>query len=82
MKLNKISSQRRLAKNGLIISLGITTLSGLMMKGKSARYLHYTAGAALIGLTIWHHQLYPPTRPASTQFPPKAVTQKIADSLL
>lgn len=76
MKLNNISSQRRLAKNGLIISLGITTLSGLMMKGKPSRYLHYTAGAALIGFAVWHHQLYPPTRPASEQLPPKAVTQE------
>lgn len=65
MNLKNLSTQRRLAKNGMIVSLGITTLSGLMMGGKTAKYLHYTAGAALIGFSIWHHQLYPGARTES-----------------
>lgn len=77
MKRNDLSSQRRFAKNAMIVSLGITTISGLMMHGKAARYLHYTAGAALVGFSIWHHQLYPATRnPSKERQLPAAETTK------
>lgn len=67
MHLPDINSRRKTAKNGMIISLGIATLSGLVMKGRTARQIHYAAGASLIGFAVWHHQLYPAARKESRQ---------------
>lgn len=72
MNLPDIKSRRKMAKNGMMISLGITTLSGLLMKGRTARQIHYAAGAALIGFSVWHHQLYPAARKESRQQLPES----------
>lgn len=72
-----LGRQRKIAKNGMILSLGVTALTGLMMKGKAARYLHYTAGTALVGLSIWHHQLYTPQRKSSEKKLPMPTVRSV-----
>jgi hypothetical protein len=51
---------RDLVKLGLTVSLGVLVLTG-MSRSRSARKWHVAAGAALVGLSAWHHLLYPST---------------------
>lgn len=57
--LNKLSiyKKRDIAKNGMIASIAILTLSGFM-KGKTSKMVHVAAGFSLIGFSLMHHSLY------------------------
>lgn len=54
-------SERELAKNGLIITMGVLVATGFI-KSRGSRRLHLIAGGALIGLSAWHHMLYSPQK--------------------
>ncbi|MBB5021522.1 hypothetical protein [Desulfurispira natronophila] len=60
MKLPDRKTQRQWAKAGMTITLGATLLTGFHMKGRTAKQVHFAAGIALVGFSIWHHQLYHP----------------------
>lgn len=47
-----------LAKSGLIATLATLTVTALV-HGKLSRGVHVAAGIALLGLSVWHHSLYP-----------------------
>lgn len=53
--------KQSLAKTGLIAALGTLTVTALV-HGKASRGLHIAAGIALLGLSAWHHSLYPKKR--------------------
>ncbi|MBG0774898.1 MAG: hypothetical protein H0S85_00495 [Desulfovibrionaceae bacterium] len=46
-----------MAKVGLTAVLGVLTVTGFV-RSRGARRLHLAAGAALLGLSLWHHTLY------------------------
>ncbi len=50
-------ADKELAKNSLAVTLGALVVTGLM-RTPQARAIHMLAGAALIGLSVWHHLLY------------------------
>jgi hypothetical protein len=55
-----LAQKRKLAKDAMWASLAVLTLTsftGVHRHGPS-RTLHIASGAALIGLTLWHHTLY------------------------
>lgn len=52
--------KREAAKIGMTLSLGAVVATGLM-KGRGARTLHILSGMALIGFSLWHHNLYQPS---------------------
>lgn len=59
-----LAQKRKLAKNALWASLAVltaTAFTGAHKRGVS-RSLHIAGGAALIGLTLWHHSLYNPKK--------------------
>ncbi len=55
------TSQREMAKIGLIASIGVLVLTGFS-KTRSSRKVHLLAGGAMVGLSVWHHMLYAPAR--------------------
>lgn len=56
--LLNVETQRKVAKIGLGMSLGIVTLTAFGMKNKGIKALHIASGIALIGFSIYHHGLY------------------------
>lgn len=56
--------KQSLAKGGLIAALGTLAVTALV-HGKASRGLHVAAGVALIGLSAWHHSLYPKKKRAA-----------------
>lgn len=55
-----LAKKRKLAKDAMWVSLAVltaTAFTGAHKRGVS-RSLHIASGAALIGLTLWHHSLY------------------------
>lgn len=52
-------NRKERVKLGLALSMGAVVATGLM-DGRSARTLHIMAGAALVGLSLWHRLLYTP----------------------
>ena|GEM_PF-2448471 len=55
----EIRKKRDAVKLGLALCLGATVITG-MGGSKTSRRLHVIAGAALVGLSAWHHLLYTP----------------------
>ena len=53
---------RTAAKAGMTLSLGALALTG-MGKGRKNKVLHLWSGIALIGFSVWHHNLYKPGAP-------------------
>lgn len=51
-------ADRELAKLGLAVTMGVLVATGLS-RSRSSRQLHIIAGGALVGLSVWHHLLYP-----------------------
>lgn len=51
-------ADRELAKLGLAVTMGVLVVTSLT-RSRSARQLHIIAGGALVGLSVWHHLLYP-----------------------
>ncbi|TYT75313.1 hypothetical protein FIM25_05515 [Desulfobotulus mexicanus] len=56
--------KRDRVKLGLALCLGATVVTGLV-NSKNSRRLHVAAGAALVGLSAWHHLLYTPKKKKS-----------------
>lgn len=54
-------TQRELAKLGLTVCLGVLAATGVSRSRNSRRW-HVIAGTALVGLSVWHHLLYPSTK--------------------
>ncbi len=52
-----LQSDRNLAKTGMAVSLGALVITGLM-RTPQTRTLHFVAGAALVGFSVWHASLY------------------------
>jgi hypothetical protein len=52
------TTARKIAKTGLVVSLGVLAISGFV-RSKSARQVHTAAGVAALGLSLWHYSLYP-----------------------
>jgi hypothetical protein len=50
------SNSRSLAKTGMVASMATAIYSGFV-RGKPARLIHPWAVLAMVGFTIWHHQL-------------------------
>jgi len=50
------SNSRSLAKTGMVASMVTAIYSGFA-SGKLARLIHPWAGLAMVGFTLWHHQL-------------------------
>lgn len=40
------------------VSLGVVTLTAFSMKNRFGKGLHITAGAALVGFSLYHYGLY------------------------
>jgi thiosulfate reductase cytochrome b subunit len=59
MALN-LSDQRKMAKAGMVGSLGALFASGFL-RFKGARMLHPWFGWALLGFSIWHHLVSKPS---------------------
>ena len=57
----EMESKRSLAKLGMTVSLGSLVVTGLM-RGAGARKAHLWSGLALVGFSVWHHNLYLPVR--------------------
>lgn len=55
--LSPMQKKRRYTKYAMTAALGVLVMSGFQ-KGKQARQLHVAAGAALVGLAIYHTSLY------------------------
>jgi hypothetical protein len=53
--------RRAAAKLGMTVSLGVLVITG-MNGSRASRRWHVAAGAALIGFSAWHHQLYPSSK--------------------
>lgn len=51
------AEQRKLAKIGLVATLGVVTLTGFI-RHRQLKPLHTASGLALIGLSVWHANLY------------------------
>ncbi len=62
MGRQKRLADRELAKLGLAVAVGVLVVTGLS-RSRSSRQLHVIAGGALVGLSVWHHLLYP-SRPS------------------
>lgn len=56
-KMSATQKKRRYTKYAMAGSLALLLVSGFG-KGKSSRNLHTAAGAALIGLSVYHTSLY------------------------
>lgn len=54
----RLVRDRSLAKTGMAAAMGALVLTGFL-KGRNARMAHVVAGVALLGLSCWHHTLYP-----------------------
>ncbi|AEB08844.1 hypothetical protein [Desulfobacca acetoxidans] len=52
-----LKEKRSAAKTAMLCSMGALAVTGFM-RGRGARTLHLWAAAALIGFSIWHHNLY------------------------
>lgn len=52
-------NKRELAKLGMTVCLGVLVVTGLC-RSRTSRRWHAAAGVALVGLSAWHHFLYPP----------------------
>ena len=52
-----IQEKRSAAKTAMLCSLGALAVTGFM-KGRGAKTLHLWSAIALIGFSVWHHQLY------------------------
>jgi hypothetical protein len=52
-----MAGKRSSAKIGMSLSLGALVVTGFM-PGRGAKTLHVWSGLALIGFSIWHHNLY------------------------
>ncbi|MBE2985061.1 helicase [Campylobacter sp. RM9344] len=68
--LLNLETQRKVAKVGLGVSLGVVTLSAFGMKNKTIKALHIISGVALVGFSIYHHGLY------NNGFAQKIITQQ------
>jgi len=60
---SRAQSDRELAKLGLIATTALLVATGLS-RTRAARRMHILAGGVFIGLGVWHHMLYAPSRPA------------------
>lgn len=56
--LLNLETQRKVAKIGVGVSLGLVTLSAFGMKNKAIKAAHIISGIALVGFSIYHHGLY------------------------
>jgi hypothetical protein len=56
-KMSPMQKKRRYTKYAMTAALGVLVVSGFE-KGKTAKKLHVAAGAALVGLSIYHTYLY------------------------
>ncbi|MGG7047904.1 MULTISPECIES: helicase [unclassified Campylobacter] len=56
--LLNLETQRKVAKIGLGVSLGLVTISAFGMKNKAIKAAHIISGIALVGFSIYHHGLY------------------------
>lgn len=56
-KRGKLKTRKKQAKIGLAVSIGVLVATGFG-GSKTAKSLHIAAGAALVGLSVWHHSLY------------------------
>jgi len=56
-RTSNLKRDKELAKKGLAVTLGALVVTGFM-RTPQGRALHIAAGAALIGLSLWHHVLY------------------------
>lgn len=63
-----VTTQRRLAKTGMALSLGVLVWSALAGRRLLRRY-HVIAGVALLGFTAWHMTLYKPKH-SDAELPP------------
>lgn len=54
---SRIVRERRVARIGMTAAMGALMATGLM-RGRGARVFHIWSGLALIGLSVWHHNLY------------------------
>lgn len=63
-RAGEIRRKRDNVKLGLAVCLGATVITGLV-NSKTSRRLHVVAGAALVGLSAWHHLLYTPKKKKS-----------------
>ncbi|MCI6988003.1 MAG: helicase [Campylobacter sp.] len=50
--------QRKTAKIGMGVCLGVAAITTLNLKNQTSRKLHSISGYALIGFSIWHANLY------------------------
>jgi hypothetical protein len=58
---NCLTSQREIAKLGMLGALGVLVWTGMQRRRYTG--LHLGAGVALLGFTLWHCSLYPNHRP-------------------
>jgi hypothetical protein len=49
---------RKLAKWGMVASMGALVLTGMVRRSPKLRLAHALSGVALLGLSYWHHTLY------------------------
>ena len=54
------ANQRKLAKAGVLVSMGVLLWSGMQRPRRPYMGMHSWAGLALIGFTLWHWSLYGP----------------------
>jgi hypothetical protein len=59
-RLVETAKKKQVAKTGMTISLAALIATSLM-KGRGTKILHIWSGIALIGFSVWHHQLYHPS---------------------
>lgn len=56
-KLLDVDFQRKITKNALAASVAVLAITALA-KGKTAKNIHTFTGVALVGLSVWHAELY------------------------
>jgi hypothetical protein len=58
--LVSLKTQRKIAKGGVLVTLGTLVWTGMQRPRWRYMRLHTWAGVALLGLTFWHWSLYQP----------------------
>lgn len=69
-----LDTKKEIAKIGMTVSLGTLVVTSFNLKSKTSKFLHTTAGATLVGFSLWHHFLYQPDKKQTKKITSK--TQK------
>ncbi|WP_297574714.1 helicase [uncultured Campylobacter sp.] len=57
-KLLDIDFQRKVAKVGMVASMGLLCATSFNLQGRGSKNIHTISGIALVGFSLWHAMLY------------------------